>query len=173
MICISKHQCHSPISGADFYKKNEYLDDTYYVNKSDANLHHIMLCVGMKTTVPKIFSAISQGKEVANQDFFESSEYYVKDNNEVCELIMNAQSESDLNIFDEINELFEKIDNLEKKFIYTDKNNASTVIFKTNLIRLKPEYEIYNLILGKPNSVKEYNREILNDILKLLDSKYF
>jgi DNA polymerase-3 subunit alpha len=61
-----------------------------------------MLCVGMKTTVPKIFSAISQGKEVANQDFFESSEYYVKDNNEVCELIMNAQSESDLNIFDEI-----------------------------------------------------------------------
>lgn len=100
LICVAKHQCHSPIVGDDFYKKDEYFDDTYYVNKEDANLHQIILCVGMKTTIPKVHSALNQGKEIENQHFFESSEYYVKNNIEACELMMN--NPDGVNIFDDI-----------------------------------------------------------------------
>jgi hypothetical protein len=49
--------------------------------------------------------------------------------------------------------------------------NLTTMIHKTHtIIKLKPEYEIYDLILGKPNkkSGDNYNEEIIKYIEKLL-----
>lgn len=58
--------------------------------------------------------------------------------------------------------------NLEEK-LYCNNSNMSTMSFKTVMLRIKPEYEIYNLIFGKPNfKCEEYNTDILNDILTLL-----
>jgi hypothetical protein len=59
--------------------------------------------------------------------------------------------------------------NLEEK-LYGKECNMSTILFKTVMLRIKPEYEIYNLIFGKPNFKCEesYNTNILNDILTLL-----
>ena len=58
--------------------------------------------------------------------------------------------------------------NLEEK-LYCNNSNMSTMSFKTVMLRIKPEYEIYNLIFGKPNfKCEEYNTNILNDILTLL-----
>ena len=62
-----------------------------------------------------------------------------------------------------------EITNLEKYFKNEDEKTVSTIVFKTTLIRLRPEYEIYNLIVGKPIYGEKYNIHILNDILKLLD----
>ena len=61
--------------------------------------------------------------------------------------------------------------NLEEK-LYCNNSNMSTMSFKTVMLRIKPEYEIYNLIFGKPNFKCEeyYNTNILNDILTLLNT---
>jgi len=61
-----------------------------------------------------------------------------------------------------------EIFNLEKKIVYNDVNNVSSIVFKTSIIRLKAEYEIYNLIFGKPQSGLHYNKIIIADILKLI-----
>lgn len=59
--------------------------------------------------------------------------------------------------------------NLEEK-LYGGDCSMSTILFKTVMLRIKPEYEIYNLIFGKPNLNfgETYNMIILTDILVLL-----
>jgi len=49
-----------------------------------------------------------------------------------------------------------------------DKNNVINMVYKTTKIRILPEYEIYNSILGKPTKTKPYNDTIINDIKKLM-----
>ena len=74
-----------------------------------------------------------------------------------------------LSAFDTIVTQHTEIVNLEKNLFHNDIHNISSFVFKTNVIRLKPEYEIYNLIIGKPESGEMYNSTILNQILKLLE----
>ena len=60
--------------------------------------------------------------------------------------------------------------NLEKK-LYNSSNDLSTVIYKTKtMIKLKPEYEIYDVIFNKPDKTKneKYNETIIEDIERLL-----
>lgn len=66
-----------------------------------------------------------------------------------------------------------ELEDLEKK-MYTSKDSHnisfSTMIYKTTMIKLKPEYEIYNLILGTPNIKlqEKYNEVIIKNIENLL-----
>jgi len=67
-----------------------------------------------------------------------------------------------------------ELEELEKK-VYASTSESSnisfsTMIYKTSMIKLKPEYEIYNLILGPPNMKlqEKYNEEIIKHIEKLL-----
>ena len=64
-----------------------------------------------------------------------------------------------------------EIVDLENKLskLYGDVDNVSTLVFKTSMIRLKPEYEIYNLIYGRPCSGLLYDKNIICDILGLFD----
>jgi hypothetical protein len=64
-----------------------------------------------------------------------------------------------------------EIKNLEKHFKQEGSTNAGTMVFKTSMVRFKAEYELYNLIVGKPafKNKEKYNDSILSDILKLLD----
>jgi len=68
--------------------------------------------------------------------------------------------------------------NLERK-LYLNTNqgdenintNFSTMIYTTNtIIKLKPEYELYNLILGKPDKKlnQKYNGSIISSIQNML-----
>jgi hypothetical protein len=65
-----------------------------------------------------------------------------------------------------------QLHDLEKKIYGSKEDNAvlTTMIYKTAMIKLKPEYEIYNLIFGKPEKNKNqiYDENIINDISKLL-----
>jgi hypothetical protein len=47
-----------------------------------------------------------------------------------------------------------------------DPNDVITMVYKTTALKLLPEYEIYNSIIGKPNRNKNqlYNEDIINDI---------
>lgn len=64
-----------------------------------------------------------------------------------------------------------EINNLEKHFRSEGSTNAGTMVFKTTMIRFKAEYELYNLIVGKPQFKigEKYKDPIISDIVKLLD----
>jgi hypothetical protein len=64
-----------------------------------------------------------------------------------------------------------QLETLEQK-VYGSAD-MSTMIYKTSLIRLKPEYEIYNVIIGKPDKYKKekYNQLIIDDIKLLLTNE--
>ena len=65
-------------------------------------------------------------------------------------------------VINEHNQLFD----LEKEKYST--NNSNSFIYKTKIIKLKAEYEIYNLIYGKPNKNDIYDNNKLENIKKLL-----
>tara|TARA_Y100000992_G_C21271189_1_gene496941 strand:- start:2465 stop:2989 length:525 start_codon:yes stop_codon:yes gene_type:complete len=65
-------------------------------------------------------------------------------------------------VINEHNQLFD----LEKEKYSS--NNTNSLIYKTKIIRLKAEYEIYNLVYGKPKKNEIYNNKKLEVIRKLL-----
>jgi DNA polymerase-3 subunit alpha len=89
LLCVAKDESKSPIQGADFYTKSEAFEESYYVEKKDAVLHRVLLCSAMKTTLPKINTAIKSGKTVDNQVFFESDTFYIPDQNESSQILIN------------------------------------------------------------------------------------
>ena len=83
----------------------------------------------------------------------------------------------DLLLYKEILRAFEtmlvehkQLDELEKT-IYGSENDVSTIMYKTAMIRLKPEYEIYDMIFGRPDRNKggRYNEDTVSKIADLLD----
>lgn len=78
-----------------------------------------------------------------------------------------------LNLFENILGMRLELEKLEK-VVYNKDTNLSNIMFKLPLIRLKPEYEIYHLILGKPNirNKEIYNLSIINDIQKLIQMNH-
>ena len=82
----------------------------------------------------------------------------------------------ELAIYNEILNLLEKVisehrqlEEIEKKMIGSSEEFVS-FIYKTTAIRLKPEYEIYDVVFGKPQREKneKYREEIIQDIQKML-----
>lgn len=64
-----------------------------------------------------------------------------------------------------------EITSLENRLYGSDCSTVSTILFKTVMIRLKPELEFYNLVIGKPNlsAGEKYKTTAINDILMLLE----
>jgi len=62
-----------------------------------------------------------------------------------------------------------KLDKIENK-IHTEKQQLLSAVYNLPNITLRPEYEIYNIILGKPNRVlnEKYDQAILGDIERFL-----
>jgi DNA polymerase-3 subunit alpha len=87
LISVAKDEKLSPISGKDFYKKTEWLRDIYYCEKSDADLHRILLCSSMKKTLPKVYSALKKHEDIDNKEFFISNEFHMPNRTEICELV--------------------------------------------------------------------------------------
>lgn len=54
---------------------------TYYTEQEDAPLHRILLCGGMKTTLPKVYGDLRKGVNVENRIFFEGDEFYLRSTN--------------------------------------------------------------------------------------------
>jgi len=104
-ISVSKDESASPIRGEDFYKKTESFMDVYYANKEDAELHRIILCSSMKTTLPEVRKQIKVGKIVENHIFFESNDFYLKNQTELGEVIIND------NKLSSFKEIFDKCEN--------------------------------------------------------------
>ena len=97
-------------------------------------------------------------------------------NNKINECLKLYGNDENLLLYKNLLSAFElliiqymEIENLEK-FFRDDCENVSNIVFKTTMIRLKAEYELYNLILGKPKLLEgeKYNVNIINDIISLL-----
>ena len=89
----------------------------------------------------------------------------------------NNYKNYDLDIYEHLvnfikNHFNQHIENeeLENKLYNTNNNNVATLFYKTPVVRLKAEYEIYNLIFGKPNKMKKetYNMSHIKTIVDLL-----
>lgn len=56
----------------------------------------------------------------------------------------------------------EELDHLEK-MVYNDGGEGTRMLYKTTMIRIAAEYEIYHTLFGKPDS-QEYDQDILGKI---------
>ena len=84
----------------------------------------------------------------------------------------------DLSIYKEIIKAFElvicehqQLEDLEKK-MYSSNKDLSTMIYKTAMVRLKPEYEIYDNVLGKPDrtlKAKLHDLTATNEVTSIFD----
>ena len=62
------------------------------------------------------------------------------------------------------------LNNLENEYYGVNEKNFARLIKKTRYIRLKAEYDLYNLIIGKPEKGR-YNNTILDTIKELLKNE--
>jgi hypothetical protein len=67
------------------------------------------------------------------------------------------------------NEHLQLVD-LEKQYYGSTVNNLTNIVYKTAMISLKPEYGLYNMIVGVPDFIagQSYNPSILAEIRVLL-----
>lgn len=95
--------------------------------------------------------------------------------NEIDQIIARA-SNSDMMIYKDLISVIEvsfmqqmEITYLEKR-LYAGEDAAATLVVKLDAIRMKPEMELYDLILGKPDRKKgcSYDDAILVEIEKLM-----
>lgn len=75
-----------------------------------------------------------------------------------------------INAFEAILLEHQQLEELEKTIYGGDSKDVTTMIYRTAMIRLKPEYEIYDIIYGKPKKSEnqEYNTIIVEYIEHLL-----
>jgi hypothetical protein len=68
-----------------------------------------------------------------------------------------------------ISEHLELVELEKKLYSSCGNNNGATLVYKTTMIKIKPEYEIYNLIYGNPFiNNKKYNQSIIKELLVLI-----
>ena len=87
LICIADSESSSPIKGDDYYQKSSAFTESYYAEKSQADLHRILICSGLKTTLPKVKKDISIVGEFSR--FFESEDWYLKSRDEVARILID------------------------------------------------------------------------------------
>lgn len=89
----------------------------------------------------------------------------------------NCYKIEDMKIYKELINAFEvillehqQLEELEKTIYNGDSKDLSTMIYRTAMVRLKPEYEIYDIIYGKPrrSENQHYTMAIVEYIERLL-----
>ena len=77
-----------------------------------------------------------------------------------------------LSVFEILSDQQIQLEEAEKKLHpkETSENQVISMIYRTAMIKIKPEYELYNAILGKPLREKNetYKEEIIKDIQKCM-----
>ena len=77
LLCISANEVYKSIFGKHFVKYDYNNYKVYYVNRKDAIPHRVLLCSGMKTTLPKVQTKIKKNEEIDNKEFFMSDDFYL------------------------------------------------------------------------------------------------
>jgi len=85
LICItpSQESGYKQLFGKNYFCYNYTKNRVFYVTKDEAEPHRVLLCSGMKTTLPKAQALVKKGEEIDNKEFFESDNFYLPPSNEV------------------------------------------------------------------------------------------
>tara|TARA_R100001244_G_scaffold126882_2_gene97322 strand:+ start:159 stop:1751 length:1593 start_codon:yes stop_codon:yes gene_type:complete len=85
LICITgePQNGYQKLFGSNYFSYPYRDRGVYYVTKDEAEAHRILLCSGMKTTLPKVRSLLSSGESIDNQKFFESDDFHLPEPHEV------------------------------------------------------------------------------------------
>lgn len=79
LLCVAKKKNGmASIFGENFICYDYHKDAVYYVDKDDAECHRILLCSGMKSTIPKINKKLRTDEEFDNREFFVSDNFFLK-----------------------------------------------------------------------------------------------
>lgn len=122
-----------------------------------------------------IFPLFSKNWNILKENYFLVDNYKRK-----IDFYYDSYKLNDILIYKEILKLTDilceknvQLEEIEKN-IYSskEKNSMLSLMYKTTMIKLKPEYEIYDNIFGKPQRSKNqfYNEDVINDIVKLLNT---
>lgn len=76
LCCVYDYLPDSPRCTHSF-RRTEAIPKTFYVKPEDAQLHRILLCSGMKTTLPAVHTMLRMGEKFDNRIFFESDGFEV------------------------------------------------------------------------------------------------
>lgn len=79
LLCISSNDALKKSFKENYIKYDHKQYPVYYVERSDADCHRILLCSGMKTTLPKINQKLRLKEEFENKIFFTSDEFFLRD----------------------------------------------------------------------------------------------
>lgn len=83
----------------------------------------------------------------------------------------------DLLLYKDVLGLFEffveqqvQLESMEKQLYQNPKNQIISMVYRTTMIKLKPEYELYDHILGKPMREKQetYREEVIEEIQRTM-----
>ena len=83
-----------------------------------------------------------------------------------------------LQAFDKFAEKLGQMNEMERRLkptgpdAVTAKGQVMSMVYITSVIRLKPEYELYDHILGKPERPSTYSETILQEIRRLMGSPF-
>lgn len=105
LICIAKSEALSPITGDDLYIWSDSFTQSYYTEKDQAELHRILLCSKLKTTLPKVKKNGLTEADGQWSKFFESNDFYLKNNTEISKVIIDDPR------IDDFDEIFDKCEN--------------------------------------------------------------
>jgi len=114
LIVLARSAAQSPVK-QDWYQKGRCFQDLHYVEKEDANLHRILLCSEMKTTLPKMRKRYQSGEDFQNKKFFDFSHFFVPDKTGATEVML--EDPEGLQDLDKIYEQCENYDILSKPIL--------------------------------------------------------
>jgi DNA polymerase-3 subunit alpha len=100
LISVSDNKAVSNIFGKNHFVFDYKKNPVYYVNKEDIDCHRILLCAGMKTTIPKVNKKLRTKEKFDNEIFFRSDDFYLKkptQQSDVLNKIDSACEEYDIN----------------------------------------------------------------------------
>jgi len=83
IICVSNNKLYKNFFGKNFVEYDYEKDGVYYVTEDEADCHRVLLCSGMKTTLPKVEAKKKKGEAINNAEFFDSDNYYLPKPDEV------------------------------------------------------------------------------------------
>ena len=113
LICVTNEfqKGYQKLFGKNYFSYGYEDRGVYYVTKDEAEAHRILLCSGMKTTLPKIQRLIKSGEKLDNQRFFESDDFYLPSPDEV------KDSEEDIKLINKICDMCEEYEIASKPML--------------------------------------------------------
>jgi DNA polymerase-3 subunit alpha len=85
LICVTNEpqKGYQKLFGRNYFSYGYQSRGVYYVTKDEAEAHRVLLCSGMKTTLPKIQKLIKSGEQVDNHKFFTTDDFYLPEPHEI------------------------------------------------------------------------------------------